>query len=947
MIAFALVILIFSFWSLVGLGLVSTLYRRPNLLQSALLSPAVGLAATVLLVAWLNTAGLPLRYGGPIATVGLLVLSAALLRRRRPVIPARRLLPFAGAVLVAALATGYPLLRFGFNWVSYCNDDMANYCLGAKLFLNHAQFAVPSAGDILADRDGSLAYWFFYVVGAVRHGADQLLAWLVSCTGLSPHQGFMPLILAFHLVLITSAGALVLQRKSLRRSAALTCLALGLSALTTLGTTYQLLAQVSGLALLTATCTVLLRPWRHKAFSEWAFSGMLAAALAMVYPEAAPFLVSAFLAYHALLLLRRKEALPDLARVVWPVSVFSVLFLNVTFAGTIVTVIHQSGVGMKLIAASMVLFPFYLTPAGFAYLWGFRSLIQAPSGSLLDFAIVAGAILLVAAICAALWLAWREEPVAFVFLIMAALSVGLFRGRMDFGLYKIAMYMQPFLLGTVVVAWSRLFVRFRKRRAIRIVWVGALTAMIGWGMYTQVYYTVQSLGQRGGGLVEIPNASASGVIAQLKQLPHLGGPVVSDTSNVVLAKFEAVYQGPLYFLAKDFVGGFVSVERAWWNPFYRVYGQFAGRVAAERISLFETLSFDMHGALPYPNRFVARRRIADDRSFTFLTSNPEISGINRRNALKGDTQLVKLMPLSAEKNFLAFIASEFGNSYYLAGPDRTLGRVSMYQPERDYFFPGQTMLSLGRDSLFRILNPSPRVRMVLEYTASLNGDRDNRIPAASVIGNERLMFPAKGRGSARLFSPPAAPQVIGGARYIALDMGSWGWSFPEPRSRIMSLFGRDVVMDGRRIVGFERDISVISEDQYAALRPPQSIQSFPQDLKSRDLEYSGIYEDGWAAETSEVVLDQPDLPSVLVISMSVPQLGGKAAASSLTVRLDGKEAASRPLPPGETTLRLPTAGAGKRRIELLFDRSVNLPKPDSRPVSALLRYVGFKEGSSK
>ena len=848
---------------------------------------------------------------------------------------------------MAALATGYPLLRFGFNWVSYCNDDMANYCLGAKLFLNHAQFSVPSASDVLSERDGSLAYWFFYIVGAIRHGVDQLLAWLVSCTGLSPHQGFMPLILAFHLVLITSAGALVLQRKSLRRSAALTCLAVGLSALTTLGTTYQLLAQVSGLALLSGLCAVLLRPWRRKAFRQWLFSGMLAAALAMIYPEVAPFLVAAFLAYHALLLLRRQEALPQLGRVVWPVSLFAVLFLNVTFAGTIVTLIHQSGVGMKLMAKSMILFPFYMTPAGFAYLWGFRSLIQAPSGSLLDFAVVAGVILFIAAICAAFWLAWREEPVAFVFLIMAAVSVGLFRGRLDFGLYKIAMYMQPFLLGTVAIAWSRVFDRIKNRTALPVVWIAALAAVIGWGTYTQLYYTVQSLGQRGGGLVEIPNASASGVIAELKRLPHLGGPVVSDTSNVVLAKFEAVYQGPLYFLAKDFVGGFVAVERAWWNPFYRVYGQFSDRVVAKRVSLFETDSFDMHGALPSPNRFVVRRGITDGGSVTVLESNPEITGINRRRAPKNDSRLVKLVPLSAEKNFLVFIASEFGNSYYLAGPDRPKGRVSMYQPERDYFFPGQTMLSLGRDSLFRILNPSPRVRMVLEYTASLNGDRENRIPVGSVIGDERLMFPAKGRGSARLFSPPVAPQQIGSGRYIALDMGSWGWSFPEHRSRIMSLYGRDVLMDARRIVGFERDISVISEDAYTALRPPESLRSFPQDLRNRDLEYSGIYEDGWVAEKSEAVLSQPDGASVLVITLSVPGLAGRPAASSLTVRLDGKEAASKPLPPGETTLRLPTAGTGKRRIELLFDRSVNLPKPDGRPVSALLRYVGFEAGSSK
>src|SRR5882762_9075076 len=124
MLAFALVIAVFFFWSVVGLALVSRLYSRRNLLQSVLLAPVTGLVATALLVTWINCAGIPVRYGGPAATLLLIALTAWLLTRYPPIIPVRRLLPFAGVLLLAVLAIGYPMFRFGFNWVSYGNNDM-------------------------------------------------------------------------------------------------------------------------------------------------------------------------------------------------------------------------------------------------------------------------------------------------------------------------------------------------------------------------------------------------------------------------------------------------------------------------------------------------------------------------------------------------------------------------------------------------------------------------------------------------------------------------------------------------------------------------------------------------------------------------------------------------------------------------------------------------------
>ena len=45
--------------------------------------------------------------------------------------PWRALAPFFAITIAYLLYTGFPLFRFGFNWISYANDDMANYCLGA------------------------------------------------------------------------------------------------------------------------------------------------------------------------------------------------------------------------------------------------------------------------------------------------------------------------------------------------------------------------------------------------------------------------------------------------------------------------------------------------------------------------------------------------------------------------------------------------------------------------------------------------------------------------------------------------------------------------------------------------------------------------------------------------------------------------------------------------
>jgi len=67
-----------------------------------------------------------------------------------------------------------------------------------------------------------------------------------------------------------------------------------------------------------------------------------------------------------------------------------------------------------------------------------------------------------------------------------------------------------------------------------------------------------------------------------------------------------------------------------------------------------------------------------------------------------------------------------------------------------------------------------------------------------------------------------------------------------------------------------------------------------------------------------------------------------AQASKGTVLVDGKLVRSSDVSSGELSLTIPVQPSnGRRRVELRWAESVHLGKPDGRPASALLSYLGF------
>jgi hypothetical protein len=304
-------------------------------------------------------------------------------------------------------------------------------------------------------------------------------------------------------------------------------------------------------------------------------------------------------------------------------------------------------------------------------------------------------------------------------------------------------------------------------------------------------------------------------------------------------------------------------------------------------------------------------------------------------------------PMRSVHDHLMFVESHLGRGYYLNQRD-----IAMYQLEPDpKFYVGSTMAGSGRHVLFEVVNPSPQVRMVLEFSTSLKADLENKLPPALAIGDRRSPFPITGRGSARVFSPAMAPQVVEGRPLVALDMGQDAGPFPQRRTGLMRLYGWGFNMDYRQLTGFARDISLVSEQQYAALQAPPAVQSFPKDFQNPQLEYSGAYEDGWLSDWAWLAVAQPWNASELVIKGTVPKVNDPNFTTDMTVLVDGKEMGRKTVGVDFFEYRLPVPALaadgtshapGRRKVELKFSRYQQLPLPDGRPVSFHIGFLGFE-----
>lgn len=970
MLALGFTMALFAFWSILGYAVVRAVTIRMDPLQEMLLAPVVGVVVLTIPLFLINRLGLPVsRFTYPL-TVALLVVAGLSLLLAPPKLPWRDWRAFGFVLLLALVAAGWPMLEFGFDWLSLCNDDMANYCLGAARFYHYGFFDAPELPELLAARDYSQFYWYLHVPGMVRPGVELILAWTMALTQLHAHEIFMPTVIAFHLCQVSALGALMHHAPKMRVPALAGCAMLSVSALATFGALYQLIAQVYGMALIAATAAVLMRPYGAPGVeSMWRrglLGGILGAGLLLLYPEVIPIVGGSWLLYLFGEARHRRLSVKAVGLFVAAALVVVVALLWRQGLGIVGFMYAQASKGSQGADLADVFFPFYQLPSGMADFWGFFPLTYMPPEPIGSVAIGAAALLLLCAVVAAAWLAWRHQPVGIVAAVMFALAAYLIVRGANFGLYKIAMFLQPFVLGTMALAAFALFKRSRTA-------VVALALVALPGLYVQQLYVVDSRGTAtAGGFPEITDPSRSRINRDVQQIvaAHADaaqrGGIVSDTSNIVLAKFESYYTRGFRSV---FPGATVGISMLGFTKESR--GLAPTDVAEHAVELHRQMNlrrrsfeFDLHD--PANPKATNEFKYADIGPFAesqdvpdaigpapetlLLVTGPKQSILNRWSARRrigpgADEKNILVRPFDRVRDHLVFIESELGRSYFMSH----LG-VSMYQLEPDpIFYRGKTMAGIGRRFLFQVIQPTPGVRLVMELSSSLNADSENRLPDAIAIGSQRHSFGLTGRGSARVFSPPLRPQVFAGRSFVGLDLQQDALPFRQERSGLMRLYGMNVSLDRRLLVCFGRDISAVSDKQYQTFRPPGSISEFPRDFQNLELEYSGFYEDGWVSDRAWCALSRPWDASGVVVKGWVPELNDASFQTEVAVRVDGREVAKQLVGVKDFEIRAPvppesigTAAGARPRVELSFSRLQNLPDPDQRPVGALLTYIGFE-----
>ncbi len=909
--AVALTLALFAAWWLTGLAVLAAVRADVRSLRVALTAPMLGTAVTVLPLFVFSSAGVATDdFALPVCIV-LVIGAGAVVIRRRPRLP-RAIVPVLGIAIGGMLLTSWPMFEFGFRWLANANDDMANYVLSATDLLHQKLIGRVDLAALARDHGYASVESFGHARGG-RPGADLMLSALASVTGRPAFQVYMPLIVSFAMCTTCATAALAMQASRRSAVAVAAAVLIAVSPLATYGALQQLLPQVWGLGLAAALGALLMRPEVHKGsapkLSAIVPIALLVTALITGYVELATTLVFAYGLYVGVLAVRRQLDLRVVARLWIPIAAFTAIALNAYGVREVHFIGLQMAHGLQGLG-TQPLFGFTLIPSALAGVAGIQPLPPPGNAQLLGPSIVLAAILLAGVFAASALTAVRAVAASIVVVAYAAVGIVLGTKSSAFGLFKLYMYVQPFVAASVAVA-----VFNARRRSVVAIAAIPLALLVAVQIATQQGYVRDSRDPGG-----LPNASAADVLPQFERIVASSlVPVISATDNSTLGKLEAVRAGqrPLMFISQNVFASIMSPAAVAANG----WRQRTFRLPAEGHGYADTFWENTHASAALTTR-----------RCTIVLPAAAQTPLNRRSLPVATKDFVPA-PCNKLHNTVIFIASKLGSSSF---PASDLHRVGSYLAEDDPLFPGHTMNGFGRYALLRIVRPGRQIRLELNLTTTFIGNGSSTLPPVSIAGLTWSRLSMVGRGSARVFSRPIGAQKIGGGDYVLLDLGRNGQLPPTKRPGVEGLYGRSIPTDPRYVVADVRDVSVVTAAAYRRLRRPSVLRNFPGDLANPNLEYSGIYEDGWMAGACYAVLAAGRAGDLVIRAQVPPAPGGQR----LQVLVNGRQVVSRQVPPGhlEWRIRIPASRA-PRRIDLRWGATPRLPAPDSRTMSAQLQLL--------
>ena len=925
--AIILTLVLFSYWVAIGFAITSLFHDRLGFVQKILVAPAVGVSVLITAVFVISRVGHPIKDFGFELVIVLGIVSMAIITIKRPKFEIKKIAPYVGLVFIGAMLVAWPMFKYGLNWLSFANDDMLNYSLGAQRFFNNGYFSDIDLNAFMEGRDYSQAFWFMHAENKIRGGSELMLALVWAASSIDAVQNYMPVVVALHMASLFGIAAMTLNATGNEKSTYLCMGLLAISPMMTFGVLYQLIAQVGGLALLTAAMTLFFQ----KEITKINFSsilayvpiGLLFMAISIWYPEVLPFLGISWVIY--LILLFRKDRIIFRSVLNWGVALIVLLLM---FFGSYLwgifkfIVLQAKGGGMQSVDASNSVYSDFLVPKAISVVLGLLPMGGGLVDPWLSIAILFSLLLLLIIVKHIVQMEAKYPMPAVSMLVLMCIMWGiLFFKRNDFGLFKLSMYMQPFLWSAIAVS----IIESSISRRWYVYKYATVFVVVCLALGVQFKYVSDSTGEFSVAN-EVNHSSSRRVSDQLKEIQkkHWSlnhDELISDTSSPVMSKLQSFYaQGSSVRYFRDFliyIDGSINptVEDASIRASYETY---------------EISTADGFNSFSLPKDFSQIKR----RPFLLSNIKQDIfNGLERPDFFQGEYFSV----INAPINHLVFVNSNFGPHYYqFDGRART----AFYPLEDNPLGVGVKFAALGKNFLFYVNNPTEGARLQLDITSTLTKQFNSSLPNALVQG---VPLGFIGRGSARIYSEPIKFVEINNSNFISVDMNRDAKRHIYSPSGLMNMFGRDIALDSRLMTTYGKDISLISDEKFKALQPPTNLKSFPADLANKNLEYSGIYEDGWISEKSFFVLSPSGTSKFIAVTGSVPQIEDPKFSTVLKLSVNGIEIGSQNLGLGNFEFKVPVPSlASKQRIELVFSNYQTLPGSDGRVAPAKINFIGFE-----